>query len=118
MKFEEKIMQEINKMDEDKEYRKDINNQYRLIKGQEHYLLYILIKAFEETIEEIKKETIGLIKKQTENVENIVEEISNKLGNVEKSWMDIAVSLGKLSEYGAIIGEFSGKLDILLENKK
>lgn len=118
MKLEEKIISEINKLDEDKDYRKDINNQYRLIKGQEHYLLHVLIKAFEDTIGDIKRETLNLIKKQTKSVENIVKEISEKLSSVEESWMNIAISLGKLSEYGAIIGEFSGKLDMLIENKK
>lgn len=118
MSYEDKIIKIIEKMDEDKDFRKEINQQYNLIKGQEHYLLYVLVKAFGESIDQIKRDASNQIKTLTKDVKSIVEDISKKLSNVEHSWMEIATSLGKLSEYGAIIGEFSGKLDVLIQDSK
>jgi DNA gyrase/topoisomerase IV subunit A len=118
MSYEDKIIKIIEKMDEDKDFRKEINQQYNLIKGQEHYLLYVLVKAFGESIDQIKRDASNQIKTLTKDVKSIVADISKKLSNVEHSWMEIATSLGKLSEYGAIIGEFSGKLDVLIQDSK
>ncbi|MHA1269256.1 MAG: hypothetical protein ACTSPY_05660 [Candidatus Helarchaeota archaeon] len=117
MSYEKKVLDIIKSLDTDKEVRKYVESNYSLIKGKEHYLLYALIKSFGESIEDIKQSAIEQIENLTKNVESIVSEIKDKLSRVEQSWIEIATSLGKLSEYGAIIGEFSGKLDVLIKEK-
>ncbi|MHA1752870.1 MAG: hypothetical protein ACTSYZ_10920 [Candidatus Helarchaeota archaeon] len=116
MSYENKVLEIIKQLDEDKELRKNIDANYSIIKGKEHYLLYALVKSFGESIEEIKQATLAQVEQLTKNVEDIVSEIKDKLNRVEDSWLEIATALGKLSEYGAIIGDFSGKLDILAKN--
>jgi len=117
MSFEDKILELIRKIDEDKDLRRQIDSKYNIIKGKEHYLLYTITKAFEGFLDEIKTGILEKMNELVESVKNIVNEISEKLSRVESSWTEIAISLGRLSEYGAIIGDFSGKLDILLQDK-
>ena len=116
MSYEEKVLEIIKLLDENKDIRKDVDTKYNIIKGREHYLLYALIKSFGESIEEIKQAAMSQVAQLAEDVKGIVAEIAGKLNSVEHSWMEIARSLGKLSEYGAIIGDFSGKLDVLIQD--
>ncbi|MHA1230145.1 MAG: hypothetical protein ACTSRP_08215 [Candidatus Helarchaeota archaeon] len=116
MSFEVKVQEIVKKIEEDRELRKVLESTYNLIKGKEHYLLYVLIKAFGESFDEVKQEAINELKEITNEIKEIVSEIKDKLSRVENSWIEIATSLGRLSEYGAIIGEFSGKLDIIAQN--
>ncbi|MHA1784884.1 MAG: hypothetical protein ACTSVY_00880 [Candidatus Helarchaeota archaeon] len=139
--FLKELESELRKLEINPEKLKTLDKKYKLIKGREHLLLILLQKfmtsymakvmdiihsdvqmVIQENLKIFKKisdENIQQVKKLTgdtrKEVLQITRGIQNKLDKVENSWIQIAESLGKLSEYGFILGDFQAKSNVMLE---
>lgn len=135
--FLKELEEEIQKFEDNPEVVKLYDKKYKVLKGRENLLIILLqkslssflskvmadmqlvtqenIKIFkklsDETIKEAKKITSDAVKQ----IADVVKNVDSKLDSVEGSWRQIAESLGKLSEYGLILGDFQAKTNIIME---
>ena len=139
--FIKELEAEIRSLELNTERQKDMDKRFKFIKGREHFLLIFLIKfmssymakvvttirsdvnmVIEENMKIFKKisdENIQSVKKLTgdarKEVLQITKGIQDKLDGVEGSWRQIAESLGKMSEYGLILGDFQAKSNVIID---
>ena len=139
--FLKELESELRRLEINPERLKTLDKKYKLVKGREHLLLILLQKfmssymskvmnimmtdmqmLIEENMKIFKSiadNTVQDVKKLTSDtrreVLQITKGIQKKLENVEGSWMQIAESLGKMSEFGLILGDFQAKSNIILD---
>ena len=139
--FLKELESEMRSLDLNTERLKTLDKKYKILKGREHLILYFLTKfissymskvvttiksdvnmVIEENMKIFKKitdENIQSVKKLTgdarKEVLQITRGIQDKLDSVEGSWRQIAESLGKISEYGLILGDFQSKSNVIID---
>ena len=139
--FLKELESELRRLEINPERLKTLDKKYKLVKGREHLLLILLQKfmssymskvmnimmtdmqmLIEENMKIFKSiadNTVQDVKKLTSDtrreVLQVTKGIQKKLENVEGSWMQIAESLGKMSEFGLILGDFQAKSNIILD---
>lgn len=139
--FLKELEAEMRSLDLNAERQKMLDKKYKVLKGREHFLIYFLTKFISSymskvvtaiksdvqiVIEEnmkifktISEENIQAVKKLTgdarKEVLQITRGIQEKLDGVEGSWRQIAESLGKMSEYGLILGDFQSKSNVIID---
>jgi len=139
--FLKELESELRKLEINPERLKTLDKKYKLVKGREHLLLILLqkfmssymskvmdimktdmqmlidenLKIFkavaDNSVQEVKKMTADTRRETLQ----ITKGIQGKLDNVESSWRQIAESLGKMSEFGLILGDFQSKSNIILD---
>ena len=139
--FLKELESEIRKLEINPAKLKMIDKKFGFVKGKEHILLIFLqkfmtsymskvmniiktdmqmlidenLKIFKSVADNSVQEVKKLTSDTRRETLQVTKGIQQKLDNVESSWRQIAESLGKMSEFGLILGDFQSKSNIILD---